>query len=371
MGTELYILSNGQTTKMIENKYKTELDLQILIAQNPQLLATQDEEILLVKREIPVINHEETSCTYSLDHLFVNQNGMPILVEVKRSNDTRIRREVIAQMLDYASRAAKWDIQYLRQCFKDNNNSDSILQAYDTDEFWQQIAINLKAENLRLVFVADTIPDTLTIIIDFLNRNLKNIEVCGVEIHQYKQAETTLISSNIICSSTLNQCTNSARSIEWTADTFARQILTFSEEKVNKPIAEAANSLRIFSEKLGLTCTFGRGSKYATYTASLDNFRIFKASNWLYKNNVFKCTVEFPILDFAQTLGQEWNEQKVSDMLTNFPNKNEAYAQKLIWKSNQYLYIDISLLTDETNMKIFEHTLKQLCKMIENAASKV
>lgn len=368
MGTELYILSNGQTTKMTERKYETELDLQKLIADNPQLLAEEaDEQLILINREMQVMKIEDASGSYSLDHLFVNQDGMPILVEVKRSSDTRIRREVIAQMLDYASRASNWNVQYLRQCFCENNNDEAI-QAYDTDEFWQQVATNLKAERMRLIFAADEVPNTLKIIIDFLNRNLKNIEVCAVEIRQYKSDETALISSNIICSNTLKQYATSGRSIEWTADTFARQILTLSKTK-NTPLMQTVEEIRIFSEKIGLTCTFGRGSKYATYTANLNKIRIFKISNWLYKGNVFKCTVEFPVLDFVQILGQEYNEQKIRNLLTNFPNKSEAYNQKLIWDSQQYLYIDLKLLTDETNMKSFEQTLKRLCDVIKSASA--
>jgi hypothetical protein len=33
----------------------------------------------------------------------VDEAGVPTLVEVKRSSDTRARREVVARMLDYAA----------------------------------------------------------------------------------------------------------------------------------------------------------------------------------------------------------------------------------------------------------------------------
>jgi hypothetical protein len=38
-----------------------------------------------------------------VDHLFVDQDGSPTLVELKRRQDTRIRREVVGQTLDYAA----------------------------------------------------------------------------------------------------------------------------------------------------------------------------------------------------------------------------------------------------------------------------
>jgi len=40
-----------------------------------------------------------------LDHLLLDQDGIPTFVECKRASDTRIRREVVAQMLDYAATA--------------------------------------------------------------------------------------------------------------------------------------------------------------------------------------------------------------------------------------------------------------------------
>ncbi|MCO6480232.1 MAG: hypothetical protein J5I94_26570 [Phaeodactylibacter sp.] len=49
-----------------------------------------------------------------MDHLFVDQDAIPTLVEVKRSTDTRIRREVVGQILDYAANAALfWPIERL------------------------------------------------------------------------------------------------------------------------------------------------------------------------------------------------------------------------------------------------------------------
>ena len=36
---------------------------------------------------------------------FLDQDGIPTLVEVKRASDTRIRREVVGQMFDYAANA--------------------------------------------------------------------------------------------------------------------------------------------------------------------------------------------------------------------------------------------------------------------------
>ncbi|WP_146220443.1 hypothetical protein [Geodermatophilus normandii] len=64
--------------------------------------------LLLIRREMGVPSAQDGGGTFSLDHLFVDGEGVPVLVEVKRSSDTRIRREVVGQMLDYAANAVKY-----------------------------------------------------------------------------------------------------------------------------------------------------------------------------------------------------------------------------------------------------------------------
>jgi hypothetical protein len=98
--------------EMFEQPYAAEDDFQKLLADYPNLLAgDQIDRIsprrwLLVAREVAVASEEEGSNRWSLDHLFLDQDAIPTIVEVKRSADTRIRREVVGQMLDYAANAA-------------------------------------------------------------------------------------------------------------------------------------------------------------------------------------------------------------------------------------------------------------------------
>lgn len=82
---------------------------QAWLAKSPNLLAGGEQlagsprRWLLLKREAGVPDREAGGNRWSLDHLFIDQNAVPTLVEVKRSDDTRIRREVVGQMLDYAA----------------------------------------------------------------------------------------------------------------------------------------------------------------------------------------------------------------------------------------------------------------------------
>lgn len=74
---------------------------------------------LLIKREAAIPGEDGGAERWSVDHLFVDNNGIPTLVEVKRSTDTRVRREVVGQMLDYPANAAQYGpVETIRQWFE-------------------------------------------------------------------------------------------------------------------------------------------------------------------------------------------------------------------------------------------------------------
>lgn len=93
----------------------------MLLAEYPNLLSgdqinqVSPRRWLLISREASIPGEEVGSGRWAVDHLFLDQDGIPTLVEVKRSTDTRIRREVIGQILDYAANAvAYWPVERLR-----------------------------------------------------------------------------------------------------------------------------------------------------------------------------------------------------------------------------------------------------------------
>jgi hypothetical protein len=98
--------------------------LQDLLAKYPQLLSGDEPDLstrhwLLVTRELGVPDSNDGGDRWSLDHLFLDQDAIPTLVEVKRSSDSRIRREVVGQMLDYAANAvAYWPAERVQGAFE-------------------------------------------------------------------------------------------------------------------------------------------------------------------------------------------------------------------------------------------------------------
>jgi hypothetical protein len=195
---------------MVETPYDQEEILQHALAQYPDLLPGDQinpespRRWLLVRRELGVPGTADGGGIWSLDHLFLDQDGIPTFVECKRASDTRSRREVVAQMLDYAANGTEyWPIDRLRQAATETANSRNLdidaqielLLALDGDEveeveerikaFWGQVEANLRQGRIRLLFVADVIPRELRRLVEFLNDKMTDVEVLAVEVKQF------------------------------------------------------------------------------------------------------------------------------------------------------------------------------------------
>jgi len=189
---------------MVETPYEQETVLQELLERYPALLAGDDDNgaaanWLLIRREASLILGDTGGPRGLLDHLFVDAAGITTLIEVKRSSDSRIRREVVGQMLDYAANATvNWRDDALRTLFEDRCAGDGIDpdeqirsafdEVVDIDVFWSTVRRNMEARRLRLVFVADAIPPELRSIVEYLNEQMTQTEVLAIEVKQYRDS---------------------------------------------------------------------------------------------------------------------------------------------------------------------------------------
>ena len=200
-----HIDAEGNLASMSVTPYEAEPILQELLEKHPDLLAGGQMEPesprrwLLVKREHGVPDREDSGSRWSVDHVFVDQDAIPTLVEVKRSTDTRIRREVVGQMLDYAANGVRyWPLSELRSAFQsthENAETELLVQelckdaTLSLDTFFERVEDNLRAGRIRMVFVADVIPDELMRITEFLNEQMNPAQVFAVEVKQYRAGD--------------------------------------------------------------------------------------------------------------------------------------------------------------------------------------
>lgn len=200
-----------------EQPVATESDLQRLIAEHPELL--DGDEIrpddarrwILITPEMGIPETSGTSERWSVDLLIIDQDAIPTLVEMKQGSNREVRRAVIGQLMEYAAYAAQtWSADELRSKFEETANARGFEPAHelarllhtdsepDADEFWARVATNLAARHLRLLVVADKIPDQLQVVVEFLNAAMPTIEVLAVEIKQFRSESVQTLVPRVI-----------------------------------------------------------------------------------------------------------------------------------------------------------------------------
>jgi hypothetical protein len=283
------IQPDGNLVEMKESEYDSEDLLQQLRAKYPSLLAGDQVESanprrwLFVRREMPVPSEERGSDRWSLDHLFLDQDAVPTLIEVKRSCDTRIRREVVGQMLDYAANAVVyWPVEELRSHFDRECESSGVdpeeqLRKFlgvdsSADEFWQKAKINLQAGRIRMVFVADTIPRELRRIVEFLNEQMDPAEVLAVEIKQYvgNGGLKTLV-PRVIGQTAEAQKKKGLRREErfWDEESFFAEFA----RRHSSAVIEAGRKIYDLMQPRATSISFGRGKIYGNFMPNFDDER--------------------------------------------------------------------------------------------------
>ena len=124
--------------------------LQDLIHRNPTILPISEIErafgdVLAVAREVP--------CGHGfIDNLFVTPDGNIVLVETKLWRNSQMRREVVAQTLDYVAALSGMSYGDLEKCIAKAQHRPTSLydvvrnhpDAFDEPDFIDAVATNLR-----------------------------------------------------------------------------------------------------------------------------------------------------------------------------------------------------------------------------------
>lgn len=229
-----------------------------------------------------VPSEEGGSDRWSADHLFLDQDAIPTIVEVKRGTDTRARREVVAQMLDYAANGVMhWPLERLRSTFEANceargrDPEEILLESFglelDLEEFWQRAVTNLQAGKVRLIFVADNIPAELRRIVEFLNEQMNPAEVLAVEMKQHvaEGREEKAFVPRLIGHTAHAQrikATSAGQRGRWDEVAFFQDL----EARRGTNEAQVAGKLFEWAKTKGLRIWWGKGSKDGSFFPMLD-----------------------------------------------------------------------------------------------------
>jgi len=370
-GTIYLIDKDGELRAMTQQPYKKEDTLQGFLEKYNNLLAGEQmnesdpRRWLFISREMGIPKEEGGSDTWSLDHLFLDQDGIPTLVEVKRSSDSRSRREVVAQMLDYAANAVvHWPIEKIRTRFETICQEQGIepvdqirecLGVEDIEDFWEKAKTNLRAEKIRLVFVADKIPQELRLIVEFLNRQMDPAEVLAVEIKHYSgPGWKSLIPRVIGQTEEAREKKNPHTERQWDEKSFFQELgsrRSSEDAEVARKILEwAKNNLPRF--------WWGKGKQDGSFIPILDhnNISYYPIAVWTYG----KVEIQFQWLKTRPPFDSESKRKELLDRLNRIPGV-QIPVDAITLRPNIFL----SVFKEEDALKRFLEILEWVVQEIK------
>jgi|GEM_PF-5318465 len=203
---------------LIENKKKAswlsvqsspftdEAELQSLLLSNPELLPL----VQFGLAEKPVrffVKEVELEAGY-VDLLGFSEDGSVTIVECKLARNDESRREVIGQLLDYASDLYQWSYEELQEVCEGQEISGGQLDCdlaklicerakdaeLDDGTVRNRIGRHLREGTFRLVVVVEGLRPSLKRIVSYIGRpGSSGMNLCLLELRQYAQEEGRII----------------------------------------------------------------------------------------------------------------------------------------------------------------------------------
>ncbi len=211
MNKKPVIISNGKIKKLNKmllnsNDYK-ESWLQEILYNEPAILPTNEidnvfSNLIPIGREIPVTNG-------FIDNFYISYKGYLVIVETKLWRNPESRREVVGQIIDYATDIQKWDYEKLDNIYKQNHTNslfkEFVNRGYYSEEdeaiFVDTVTKNISSARFLLMIVGDGIRESVEKMVDFLNTNPTmqyKIALCELEIYDLGNNEKLVIPNLIL-----------------------------------------------------------------------------------------------------------------------------------------------------------------------------
>jgi len=231
---------DGRLEALRMHAFDSEIRLQEMIEEHPELVLAglvEDDG-----REIWTIGWEVSTSSGTLDLLLLDSTGRLWVVEAKLRANSEIKKQVVGQVLGYASAIALWSIEDLSRTADDyfiartsdhrtlaHRLADYLGGASDVAGFLGEVEAKIRARDITAIVVVDEIPRELQTLVEFVNSSA-SFELLALKVEVTEHSGARLFLPTVV-GSLASRGSRSGR--EWDEQTFFDELLRAAPDAIS------------------------------------------------------------------------------------------------------------------------------------------
>lgn len=274
---KILLIDGDKDIPLDEVVFREEGKLQDYLEDHPTLIPLED--ILEEPPDLFCIGREVPAGSGFIDLLFIDRDGLLTVVETKLRKNPEARREVIGQIIEYASYASRWSAddvykiasEYYAGSVKVPEKNRGIPatdimrlivgDSYIDDDYRAKIEENLKDGRVRLIVAVDEIIESLRAMVTFLNF-FSNFDILLLQVSDFAEKGGKRVLVPLLFGYTTRSASKTRTTNQWDEKSFFDDV----RNKCDPKVADTIRKIFEFSNKNSDVLSWGKGTTYGSFT---------------------------------------------------------------------------------------------------------
>ena len=367
---KILLIDGGKVTPLSETEFTGEGKLQDYLEEYPTLIPLAD--IVEGASDLICIGREVAAGPGSIDLLCIDKDSLLTVVETKLRRNREARREVIGQIIEYASYVSQWtadDVyriasEYFAKSTRvpesykgktlETITQEIIGSELSDEDFRAKIEQNLSDGRIRLIIAVDELIEPLRATVTFLNSH-SNFDVLLLQVTDFQESEAKKVLVPLLFGYSTKSGGRSRETKHWDEVSFFAD----TKEKCEPKIAETVTKLYEFTKDYADKISWGSGVSYGSFTFRKSRHGTLVSIFYIASNGS-------GAVNFGELVGKGIKEEVLETFratLNEIPGFN---IPEEVIRLGKYPTIMVDVLTKADSLSRFGDAVLDLCKQIEN-----
>lgn len=367
---KILVIEGDEATTLDETEFIEEGKLQDYLEEYPNVIPLS--EIVEGASDLVCIGREVGAGSGSIDLLCIDKDGLLTIIETKLRKNREARREVIGQIVEYASYVSQWAAD---DVFRIANEyflkSDKVLSEYEgstlytvvkeiggdeysEDDFRANIEQNLKQGRIRLIIAVDKLIEPLRAIVTYLNSH-SDFDILLLQVSSFEQSESKKVLVPLLFGYAPPPPGRGIQRRRWDESSF----LDNARERCKPEVASVITKLHDFARTKADNISWGTGALVGSFT--------FRKSRHGILTSIFTIQSDGHMyFNFGEMKGKQVKEEVIRSFRANLNEIQGINIPEEAISIGKFPSTTVEVLIQADSMKRFQDAVLELCRQIES-----